>query len=98
MKTATKNRLAEYERKRDFSATPEPSGAKRKRASTKKLSFVVQEHRATRLHWDFRLEAAGTMPSWAVTRGPTLVPLEKRLAMHVEDHPLDYQTFEGVIP
>ncbi|MBV8642703.1 MAG: non-homologous end-joining DNA ligase [Candidatus Eremiobacteraeota bacterium] len=58
----------------------------------------MQEHRATRLHWDFRLEAAGTMPSWAVTRGPTLVPLEKRLAMHVEDHPLDYQTFEGVIP
>ena len=59
---------------------------------------MVQEHRATRLHWDFRLEADGVMPSWAVTRGPTLVPLEKRLAMKTEDHPLDYQTFEGVIP
>ena len=58
----------------------------------------MQEHRATRLHWDFRLEADGVMPSWAVTRGPTLVPLEKRLAMKTEDHPLDYQTFEGVIP
>jgi bifunctional non-homologous end joining protein LigD len=58
----------------------------------------VQEHRATRLHWDFRLEADGVMPSWAVTRGPTMAPLEKRLAMKTEDHPLDYQTFEGVIP
>jgi bifunctional non-homologous end joining protein LigD len=76
--------------------TPEPAG--RKRSSSKQLRFVVQEHRATRLHWDFRLEAGGVMPSWAVTRGPTMVPLEKRLAMKTEDHPLDYQTFEGVIP
>jgi bifunctional non-homologous end joining protein LigD len=88
--------LAEYVRKRDFSATPEPKG--RKRSASKRLRFVVQEHRASRLHWDFRLEAGGAMPSWAVAKGPTLVPLEKRLAMKVEDHPLDYQTFEGVIP
>ena len=58
----------------------------------------MQQHRATRLHWDFRLEAAGVMPSWAVTKGPTLIAGEKRLAMKTEDHPLDYRTFEGVIP
>lgn len=96
MALKSSDRLAEYARKRDFSATPEPSGAKRKRASTKKLRFVVQQHRATRLHWDFRLEAAGVMPSWAVTKGPTLIAGEKRLAMKTEDHPLDYRTFEGV--
>jgi bifunctional non-homologous end joining protein LigD len=91
--------LTEYVRKRDFSATPEPSGATtRKRASTKKLRFVVQEHRATRLHWDFRLEVGGVMPSWAITKGPTLIAGEKRLAMKTEDHPLDYRTFEGIIP
>jgi bifunctional non-homologous end joining protein LigD len=88
--------LAEYVRKRDFSATPEPAG--RKRSSSKQLRFVVQEHRATRLHWDFRLEAGGVMPSWAVAKGPTLVAGEKRLAMMTEDHPLEYMTFEGVIP
>ena len=83
-------------RKRDFKATPEPKGEKR--SPSKRLRFVVQEHRATRLHWDFRLEADGVMPSWAVAKGPTLVPLKKRLAMKTEDHPLDYRTFEGVIP
>ena len=84
-------------RKRDFAATPEPKGTP-KRGRTSRLRFVVQEHRATRLHWDFRLEAAGVMPSWAVTKGPTMVPGEKRLAMKTEDHPLDYRTFEGIIP
>src|SRR3979411_701694 len=88
--------LAEYVRKRDFSATPEPAG--RKRTASKQLRFVVQEHRATRLHWDFRLEAGGVMPSWAVTKGRTMVAGEKRLARETEDHPMDYRTFEGVIP
>ncbi|HUA09339.1 MAG TPA: non-homologous end-joining DNA ligase [Candidatus Acidoferrales bacterium] len=88
--------LETYKKKRDFAATPEPSGT-RGRAG-KHLRFVVQKHRATRLHYDFRLEADGVMPSWAVPKGPTLVAGERRLAMHVEDHPLDYRTFEGVIP
>jgi bifunctional non-homologous end joining protein LigD len=88
--------LEVYNRKRDFKATPEPSG-KRARGG-KRLRFVIQKHRATRLHYDFRLEAGGAMPSWAVPKGPTLVAGERRLAMHVEDHPLDYRTFEGVIP
>lgn len=94
--TGTRGRLTEYARKRDFSATPEPGAQERSRS--KRLRFVVQQHRATRLHWDFRLEADGVMPSWAVTKGPTLVAGEKRLAMRTEDHPLDYRTFEGVIP
>ncbi len=88
--------LETYNKKRDFAATPEPSG-KPERGS-KRLRFVIQKHRATRLHYDFRLEADGAMPSWAVPKGPTLVPGERRLAMHVEDHPLAYRTFEGVIP
>src|SRR5580692_9434010 len=88
--------LAEYVRKRDFAATPEPKGTKRS-ASTA-LRFVVQKHNATRLHYDFRLEADGVLASWAVPKGPTLVPGDRRLAMHVEDHPLDYRDFEGNIP
>ncbi len=88
--------LATYKKKRDFKITPEPSGVKAK--AGKRLRFVIQKHDATRLHYDFRLEAAGVLASWAVPKGPTMVPGERRLAMHVEDHPMDYRDFEGVIP
>lgn len=84
-----------YNRKRDFSKTKEPRGRKLR---GKGDSFVVQKHSATRLHWDFRLELDGVLKSWAVPKGPSLDPGEKRLAMHVEDHPLDYGSFEGTIP
>jgi len=89
--------LEKYQSMRDFSVTAEPSG-KQRVGKARRLRFVIQKHAATRLHYDFRLELNGTFRSWAVTRGPSLNPADKRLAVEVEDHPLDYGDFEGTIP
>src|SRR3984885_13983306 len=88
-------KLGTYWKKRDFGTTAEPRG---KAGRAKGQRYVIQKHDATRLHYDLRLELDGVMLSWAVTRGPSLIPGDKRLAIAVEDHPIEYNTFEGTIP
>lgn len=91
-----KSTLQEYKRKRDFKKTGEPKP--KKKSSKKKNIFVIQQHHASRMHYDFRIEVDGVLKSWAVPKGPSTNPRDKRLAVMTEDHPLDYATFEGIIP
>ena|SRR6185437_2414874 len=91
-------KLKEYRKKRDFSATPEPSGRTRKNRARRRPIFVIQEHHARRLHFDFRLELKGVLKSWAITREPLDQPQSRALAIETEDHPLEYASFHGTIP
>src|SRR3954471_16673742 len=95
-----RERLERYREMRDFSRTPEPSGkaAPRRAAKKDELHYYIQRHAARRLHYDFRLELDGVLKSWAVPKGPSLDPSQRRLAVQTEDHPLEYGEFEGVIP
>lgn len=97
-KASASGNLREYKRKRDFKVTAEPSGKKTSSARKKQARFVIQKHDATRLHYDFRLEVDGVLKSWAVPRGIPFKKGDKRLAVHVEDHPIEYGEFEGIIP